>query len=151
VGGKAGGGRAKPEPEEPTIAATEGLELELSGGYSGTVSEVEPGGVTVALSGGGELHVPYGDRVTAGGMTHPLGPPTSEPDPAKLDALKKWRRERAKEDGVPAFVVFHDSTLQEIASRSPDSLDDLATIAGLGPTKLERYGPQLLAVLSKPD
>ena len=151
VGGKAGG-RAKREPEEELIAAAEGLELELSGGYSGTVAEIEPDGVTVALSGGGEVHVPYGDRVTAGGALHPLGPPTSEPDPETLDALKKWRRERAKEDGVPAFVVFHDSTLQEIASRSPDSLDDLSTIAGLGPTKLERYGPQLLAVLSSnPD
>ncbi|MGI8708400.1 MAG: ATP-dependent DNA helicase UvrD2 [Actinomycetota bacterium] len=148
MGNKAGSGAPKNEPEEQTIAAAPGIELELSGGYSGTVIEVEPDGVTVELAGGGQLHVPYGDRVTSNGTTLALGPPHNEPDPTTLDALKKWRRDRAKEDGVPAFVVFHDSTLQEIASRSPESLDDLVTIPGIGPTKAERYGPQLLELLA---
>jgi len=148
MGSKAGSRAPRKEPEEQTIAAAPGIELELSGGYSGTVIEIEPDGVTVELPGGGELHVPYGDRVTSKGSTLPLGPPRNEPDQTTLGALKKWRRDRAKEDGVPAFVVFHDSTLQEIASRSPASLDDLVTIPGIGPTKVERYGPQLLELLA---
>jgi DNA helicase-2/ATP-dependent DNA helicase PcrA len=64
-----------------------------------------------------------------------------------FDALKRWRRARAEGDGVPAFVVFHDSTLAEIASRRPRTLSDLRTISGVGPAKLERYGQEVLAIL----
>ena len=56
-------------------------------------------------------------------------------------------REVAKEHGVPAYTVFHDSTLQEIAQRLPSSLDGLREISGIGATKLERYGEPLLRVV----
>ncbi|HLE99998.1 MAG TPA: HRDC domain-containing protein, partial [Gaiellaceae bacterium] len=59
-----------------------------------------------------------------------------------------WRLERSREDGVPAFVVFHDSTLRELAAAQPQSRGELASIKGLGPTKLKRYGDDLLAVLA---
>jgi DNA helicase-2/ATP-dependent DNA helicase PcrA len=62
--------------------------------------------------------------------------------------LRQWRLRRAKEDEVPAFVVFHDSTLAEIAERGPVTLAELASVPGVGPTKLERYGPEVLSVLS---
>jgi DNA helicase-2/ATP-dependent DNA helicase PcrA len=62
-------------------------------------------------------------------------------------ALREWRRERAKADGVPAYVVFHDRTLAEIADRAPSTLGELARIAGVGPTKLDRYGNDVLAAL----
>jgi ribonuclease D len=62
-------------------------------------------------------------------------------------ALREWRLKRAKADGVPAYVVFHDRTLAEIADRAPKSLDELARIAGVGPTKLDRYGREVLAAL----
>ena len=64
-----------------------------------------------------------------------------------FDALRQWRRERAAGDGVPAYVAFHDSTLAEIATRRPRTLADLRAIAGVGPTKLERYGEDVLGVL----
>jgi len=71
-------------------------------------------------------------------------PATSGP---LVDRLKDWRRRRAKADGVPAYVVFHDRTLVEIASRQPKDRTELATISGVGPTKLERYGDEVLAVV----
>jgi len=67
--------------------------------------------------------------------------------PPEVRALKAWRRERAKVDDVPAYVVFHDSTLTSIAASRPASLAELARISGVGPTKLERYGEEVLAVL----
>jgi ATP-dependent DNA helicase RecQ len=63
-------------------------------------------------------------------------------------ALKRWRLERAKADGVPAYVVFHNSTLAEVAARRPKTLNELASVPGVGPTKLERYGEDVLAALS---
>jgi DNA helicase-2/ATP-dependent DNA helicase PcrA len=68
-------------------------------------------------------------------------------DPA-YEALKRWRRERAVRDGVPAYVVFHDSTLSRIATLRPVSLPDLRSIAGVGPAKLDRYGLEVLEVLA---
>ena len=60
------------------------------------------------------------------------------------------RLERARADGVPAFVVFHDTTLVEIARQQPQELWQLAKVSGVGPTKLERYGEELLARLGSP-
>jgi DNA helicase-2/ATP-dependent DNA helicase PcrA len=69
------------------------------------------------------------------------------PDERLLEALRRWRRERASEDGVPAYVVFHDTTLAEIADERPRNLPGLRRIRGMGPTKLERYGAEILAVI----
>jgi DNA helicase-2/ATP-dependent DNA helicase PcrA len=70
-----------------------------------------------------------------------------EPDDPVYAALKQWRLERARADDVPAYVVFHNSTLAEVAVRRPGSLNELARVPGVGPTKLERYGEDLLAAL----
>jgi ATP-dependent DNA helicase RecQ len=64
-----------------------------------------------------------------------------------FQALREWRKGVAKEHGVPAYTVFHDATLQEIARRLPASLDGLRGISGIGATKLERYGEPLLKVV----
>jgi ATP-dependent DNA helicase RecQ len=64
-----------------------------------------------------------------------------------FQALRDWRKGVAKEHGVPAYTVFHDSTLQEIARLLPVSLDGLRGISGIGATKLERYGELLLEVI----
>ena len=61
-----------------------------------------------------------------------------------LDALRKWRHATAREHGVPAYVVFHDSTLEAIAATQPRTLDDLHGISGIGAKKLEQYGEALL-------
>ncbi len=71
----------------------------------------------------------------------------AEPPPG-FDALKAWRLARAREDDVPAYLVFHNSTLEEIASRRPRSLDELASVPGVGPAKLERYGEGVLEALA---
>ncbi|MBO3102008.1 DNA helicase RecQ [Cellulomonas sp. zg-ZUI168] len=65
-----------------------------------------------------------------------------------FEALRAWRAGVAKEQGVPAYVVFHDATLREVVTRRPTSLAELGAISGIGATKLERHGPGLLAALS---
>ena len=65
-----------------------------------------------------------------------------------FDRLKEWRRKRAQADGVPAYVVFHDRTLAEIAARGCKDWADLAAISGVGPAKLERYADEVLAIVA---
>jgi DNA helicase II / ATP-dependent DNA helicase PcrA len=72
----------------------------------------------------------------------------AEPDDPLYAALKRWRLERATADDLPAYVVFHNSTLAEIAGRRPRDLSELGSVPGVGPTKLERYGVDVLAVLA---
>ena len=78
------------------------------------------------------------------------------PDAGDLDAraaalfgrLRAWRAAAAKEQGVPAYVIFHDATLRQIAAQAPPSLAGLATVNGVGEHKLARYGQQVLDVLA---
>jgi ATP-dependent DNA helicase RecQ len=56
----------------------------------------------------------------------------------------------AKEQGVPAYVVFHDATLRQIAALRPGSLAELGTVSGVGETKLTRFGRQVLDALAEP-
>jgi DNA helicase-2/ATP-dependent DNA helicase PcrA len=72
----------------------------------------------------------------------------AEPDDPLYGALKRWRLQRATADDLPAYVVFHNSTLAEIAGRRPRDLSELSAVPGVGPTKLERYGDEVLAVLA---
>ena len=65
-----------------------------------------------------------------------------------FERLRAWRAGAAKEQGVPAYVVFHDATLRDIVLRRPTSLDELGTVGGVGATKLERYGDGVLATLA---
>jgi ATP-dependent DNA helicase RecQ len=65
---------------------------------------------------------------------------------ALFEALRAWRSETAREHGVPAYVIFHDATLAEIASRRPASQAELQGISGLGARKRENFGAALLAV-----
>jgi DNA helicase-2/ATP-dependent DNA helicase PcrA len=71
-----------------------------------------------------------------------------EPDSPTYRALKRWRLERSKVDEIPAYVVFHNSTLAEIAARQPRTIAELASVPGVGPAKLERYGRDVLAALA---
>jgi DNA helicase-2/ATP-dependent DNA helicase PcrA len=75
-------------------------------------------------------------------------PVTPAGDGPVFDRLKRWRAGRAKADGVPAYVVFHDRTLGAIADEMPADLDALAQITGVGPAKLDRYGDEVLAVVA---
>ena len=73
-----------------------------------------------------------------------------EPDDPIFAALKQWRLERARTDDVPAYVVFHNSTLAEIAARSR-SRWRARGVPGVGPAKLERYGDDVLARWCAPE
>ena len=66
---------------------------------------------------------------------------------ARWERLRAWRTDTAKSDGVPAYVIFHDATLAEIARSAPDTIDDLRHIPGIGARKLERFGDELLEVV----
>jgi DNA helicase II / ATP-dependent DNA helicase PcrA len=72
----------------------------------------------------------------------------AEPDDPLYAALKNWRLKRATADDLPAYVVFHNSTLAEIAVRRPRDLSELSAIPGVGPAKLGRYGAEVLRVLA---
>jgi ATP-dependent DNA helicase RecQ len=67
---------------------------------------------------------------------------------ARFDALRAWRADIARERALPAFVVFHDSTLAEMAQRAPADLAALGAIGGVGAKKLEAYGAEILRVLA---
>ena len=66
-----------------------------------------------------------------------------------FEQLRAWRAAAAKEQGVPAYVIFHDATLRQIAAQSPSTLAELATISGVGETKLAKYGQQILDLLGE--
>ncbi len=74
-------------------------------------------------------------------------PRADEPSDPSYQALKRWRLQRARTDEIPAYVVFHNATLAEIAERRPRSIAELASVPGVGPTKLERYGREVLDAL----
>ena len=67
-----------------------------------------------------------------------------------VSRLRTWRLERSRQDAVPAFVVLHDTTLEELAAVRPGTKHELSGIKGFGPTKLERYADDLLALLAAP-
>jgi len=64
------------------------------------------------------------------------------------ERLRAWRRDRAKQDEVPSYVVFNDRTLAALTERRPRSRGELLAVEGIGPTKLDRYGEELLRILS---
>jgi ATP-dependent DNA helicase RecQ len=65
-----------------------------------------------------------------------------------FEKLRAWRAAAAKEQGVPAYVIFHDATLRQIAAQSPSSLTELGTISGVGEHKLAKYGQLVLDTLT---
>ncbi|WP_414938137.1 DNA helicase RecQ [Amycolatopsis sp. cmx-11-51] len=65
-----------------------------------------------------------------------------------FELLRSWRAAAAKEQGVPAYVIFHDATLRQIATKRPATLQELGTVSGVGENKLAKYGEQILETLS---
>jgi len=72
-------------------------------------------------------------------------------DAALLDRLKKWRRDSARGADVPAFVIFNDATLTEVARAHPANHADLLTVSGIGTVKAQRFGPDLLRIVAEHD
>jgi superfamily II DNA helicase RecQ len=89
-------------------------------------------------------------RAVPGAELPRIGAPVHDATPVDgelFDRLREWRRERAREDEVPAYVVLHDATLRALAATKPATEADLAGVKGFGPAKLERYGEDVLAVI----
>jgi ATP-dependent DNA helicase RecQ len=80
------------------------------------------------------------------------GAPATLPEEAVpvFEQLRAWRAAAAKEQGVPAYVIFHDATLRQIAAESPATLAELGTVSGVGEHKLAKYGQQILDTLASP-
>ena len=91
--------------------------------------------------------VPRSKAATAGGAresaTADLPPDAVE----RFEALRAWRAATARAQGVPAYVIFHDRTLREIALALPRERTELATVPGVGAAKLERYGDEIITLL----
>jgi len=148
----------RPEPPKRAAAILTGLtvevgeEIKVQGGYKGLVDRITEEGCVVKLHGGGaEIRVKWADRVEVGGKTGPLRRSPDDVDDDLVERLKKWRLTQAESQGVPAFVIFHDTTLNEIAAIRPKSTDGLLRISGIGPAKLEAYGEELLDLLADFD
>ena len=71
-----------------------------------------------------------------------------EADEAIVETLRAWRLEQARSDGVPAYVVFDNKTMTAIAAAEPQTLEQLAAVSGIGPSRLESYGDEILAAVA---
>jgi ATP-dependent DNA helicase RecQ len=71
----------------------------------------------------------------------------SNMDQDLFDRLRALRKRLAEESGLPPYVVFHDSTLRKMAEHKPLELEQFAALPGVGRSKLDRYGPQFIAVI----
>jgi superfamily II DNA helicase RecQ len=104
----------------------------------------------VRLPSGSSLRVRFGERVEHDGRRAPLAAPSALWGAAATaeSALRTWRTKRAQADGVPAYIVVNDKHLRGIALARPTSPAELVACDGIGPTKLERYGDEILEVLA---
>jgi superfamily II DNA helicase RecQ len=121
-----------------------------NGGFEGTIDGLEPDGVRLKLVAGGTLHVRYGETVTVRGKAAVLiaRPELGEQAERAEEALRAWRLERCRRDKVSAFIVLYDRHLRAIATTRPNTLAELRKVEGIGPTKLELYGEEILEVLA---
>jgi len=91
---------------------------------------------------------PSPKRSRRAGALAPAAQELGVDDQVRFINLKAWRAEVAREHNLPAYVIFHDATLAEIARRRPHTLDDLQGISGIGAKKLEAYGADVLRVVA---
>lgn len=78
-----------------------------------------------------------------------VDPDEDDYDKELYEKLRKWRSKRAVQDGKPAYIVAHDSTLQDVARRQPQTLQQLLAVNGFGPKKLESYGGEIIEITSR--
>jgi len=75
----------------------------------------------------------------------------SPAEQAVFEKLRWWRVETARKHNVPAYVIFHDATMREIAKTRPSSIDELRHVSGVGEKKLETYGEEIVALIAGVD
>jgi DNA helicase-2/ATP-dependent DNA helicase PcrA len=145
--------RFEPAAASAKPAARVGDTVRLWGGVSGIAIGRTGDQFEVRLETGALMQVRGSDIVAA---TPPPGRPAPEggegaADPALVEALKSWRRETAQRTGMPAYVVFNDRTLDELARRGPQTESELLSVTGIGPKKLDDYGDDILAIVAAND
>ena len=147
-----------PEGRPPKQKILTGLSVEVGdqvgvrGGYRGVVDRMTDEGCVVKLDGGGaEIRVKWGDRIEAAGQAGPLVRGSGSVDASLLERWEQWGVGQATAQGAPAFVIFHDTTLNEIAALRPTTPEALLQVTGIGPAKLDAYGEELLDLLTTAD
>jgi len=113
-------------------------------GHTGTVAEIDGGSLVLTLDSGATLRVSAGERLQVLSEA-----PTTPADEALFEALREWRLRTATAQGVPAYVVFNDRSLRDIAARRPDGPRALLDCEGVGPVKLERYGDDVFEIIEE--
>ena len=100
-------------------------------------------------SRGGTDAYPLSAPIVYSRATPAAAPASLDFDPALRDLLREWRRDSSNEQNVPAYVVMHDTTLEEICRVRPESISALLHVTGIGARKAEMYGSQILGVLKR--
>ena len=127
------------------ILTTRGLGV-MKGEHAVCVQPPPPRALSLRTSAKGRAKSAKGQRIGALGST-PESSQMQEYDGVLFEALREARRSLAKERSVAAFVVCHDRTLREIAASCPQSEEELLAIHGMGASKVENYGQQLMQVV----
>ena len=139
-------GHLQSEGEYTTLVLTDSARAVLKGEITITLREARE--LPRGSSGSGRSKRV---RTEGGRSTSPaaaaLQAQLDEPAKARLAALRAWRSEVAREHNLPAYIVFNDATLAQMALQAPSSLDELSGISGVGAKKLEAYGREILRVL----
>jgi len=135
-------GHLQTEGEYNTLGLTDSARAVLKGEVSILLREHRepPKGAGRTRRAGGS-----GGSSRGGGAAAPIA--LDAEGQARFDALRAWRAEVAREHNLPAYVVFHDATLAQMAQQAPSTLDELSGISGVGAKKLEAYGREILRVL----
>ena len=125
-----------------TLKLTEGSRAVLKGEVAVQLRASASGAVVA----GEKLRRAKGGK--SGGAAARAPVPLDETAQQRYESLRAWRAEVARAHNLPAYVIFHDATLAQIAQRAPRSADDLQGISGIGATKLEAYGDEVLRVVA---
>jgi len=112
--------------------------------------DVLRGDLTVMMRREPERVRPPKARSGSGPASVPVPEMSAEAQPA-FERLRAWRASVAKEQKLPAYVIFHDATLRAIAALHPTTLEELGTVSGVGQNKLAKFGQQVLDTLASPD
>jgi superfamily II DNA helicase RecQ len=114
--------------------------------HGGVVLDITPAG-RATLQDPTALQALVAPSETASEPTHEAQETLADVDDALLHKLRAWRQQRAREEAVPLYVVFHDSHLQALAARRPTTLEELADVKGVGPKRLKKYGAALVELI----
>ena len=138
-------GHLRTEGEYNTLELTDSARTVLRGEVQLLLREVTDGSAVPRRGRTGSAGTSVRDKTSSKDKAPPV--PLDEDATARFADLKAWRAEVAREHNLPAYVVFHDATLAEMARAQPDSLDALGAVSGVGAKKLEAYGREILRVL----